>query len=384
MRILVDAIPFSGLLTGISRYLRNLYGAMEALDGPYTVEISYFNGKGVNLRMPPVAEPRTGAKRAATLWKLPDPAVFTLRCAHWLWYEQSLRRVVRKMPFDLYHETAFTPAAVRSVPEIYSLYDLSLLRYPETHPRERVWFFEFFKRRRMHHVTHILTLSQYVREEICHVLGWPLERVTAIPLAPAKVFRPKSRQEVAKARTKFCLPDDYLLFVGSMEPRKNIGLLMKALQICRSCIPLVLVGWEAWGEKGWLETARSQFPRRIFLLGYVDDETLASLYSGAAALVYPSLYEGFGLPILEAMACGCPVICSNAASMPEVAGGAARLVDPRNPEDLAAAIDELMGSTDRRKRLTQEGLRRAAQFSWERTARQTAALFRKVLQEAQS
>ncbi len=234
----------------------------------------------------------------------------------------------------------------------------------------------------MGYATHILTLSEYIRKEICEILRWPENRVTAVPLAPAEVFRPRPSEHVAAACRALGLPEDYLLFVGSLEPRKNIGLVIEALERCRFDIPLVLVGWEAWGEKRWLEAARSKgLEKRIFIVGYVDDETLARLYSGATALVYPSLYEGFGLPILEAMACGCPVICSNVSSMPEVAGDAARLIDPFDAEDLAAAIDEVIDSSAYRAHLFQKGLRRAAAFSWTRTARKTLAVFRKVIEE---
>lgn len=382
MRILVDALPLSGLVTGISRYLRSLYAAMEVMEGSSGIGIDYFDGRRGRFRMPPMAEPVAWAKNTAALWKLPDPAVFALRCVHWLGYENNLRRLARKRQYDIYHETTFAPAALSAVPQVFSLCDLSLLRYPETHPRERVWFFEFFRRRRMRYVTHILTISQYIREEICDILGWPPSGVTAVPLAPADVFRPRAQEDAAAARKTLHLPEDYLLFVGSLEPRKNIGLVVEALRRCRSDIPLVLAGWEGWGDKSWLEAVRSKgLKEKIFIVGYVDDETLASLYTGATALVYPSLYEGFGLPIVEAMACGCPVICSNVSSMPEVAGGAARLIDPSDPDDLAAAIDEVAGSPAYRADLSQRGFVRAEAFSWARTARETLGVFQAVIEE---
>ena len=382
MRILVDALPLSGLVTGISRYLRNLYGAMEVLEAASGDQVHYFDGRKLHFRMPPSAKPATWAKAVAGLWKLPDSAVFALRSLYWIGYESHLRHLSRRQRYDIYHETAFTPAAFSGVPQVFSLCDLSLLRYPETHPRDRVWFFEFFRRRRMPYATHILTLSQYIRDEICDVLKWPAERVTAVPLAPAKPFRPKADEDVAAARRTFGLPRDYLLFVGSLEPRKNIGLVVEALARCRTDIPLVLVGWEAWGDKSWLKAARSRgLCKRIYLLGYVDDETLACLYTGATCLVYPSLYEGFGLPIVEAMACGCPVICSNVASMPEVAGDAARLIDPEDPDDVAAAIDEVAASPGLRQDMVRRGFARAAAFHWQRTAEETRAVFRAVIEE---
>ena len=162
------------------------------------------------------------------------------------------------------------------------------------------------------------------------------------------------------------LPKDFLLFVGTLEPRKNLSLFVKALAVCEHDIPIVLVGWNGWGNDEWLKTAETKgLRKRIFTTGYVDEETLACLYSSALALVFPSLYEGFGLPVLEAMACGCPVICSNAASLPEVAGGAALLIDPFQVEDLALAMDKVVSDCTLREDLIRKGLLRSAQFSWE-------------------
>lgn len=380
MRIVVDALPLLGLATGISRYLRNLYGAMKALNGPSNMDVVYFDGARAHLSMPRVAKPALSSKITAALWSLPDPLVFALRCVHWLIYEHRLRQIIKAGHFDLYHATSFVPAALSNTPQVFSLYDLSLIRYPQTHPRERVWFFRFWKRRRMSCASHILTLSEFMRREICRVLQWSQDRVTAVPLAPAEHFAPRNPEAVASVRKRLGLPNHYLLFVGSLEPRKNIGLAVKALHRCRSDIPLVLAGWEAWGDKTWLETVPTgRRQPQIFRPGFVDDETLACLYSGATALIYPSLYEGFGLPILEAMACGCPVICSNTSSMPEVAGGAARLIDPGNPDDLAAAIDEVTGSAEYRQNLIHKGHARAAAFSWTRTARETQAVLSAII-----
>ena len=164
--------------------------------------------------------------------------------------------------------------------------------------------------------------------------------------------------------------------VGS---RKNLPLLIKALKMAKTKIPLIIAGWEGWGEKSWMvEIERLGLQQRVFIRGYVDDEDLARLYSGARALVYPSMYEGFGLPLLEAMACGCPVICSNAASLPEVAGNAAALFDAHDPEALAREIDRLIDESEFRNGLIRKGFDRSAQFNWGKSAQKTVDVFRKV------
>ncbi len=377
MKILVNAIPLVGLLTGISRYVRQLYHELEQIPN---IDVFYFDGIRVHRRMPDQAVPEEWIRSTASIWKLPDPIVFSLRSVFWLKYEWLLRRVCRAGSYDLYHETGFLPAALRDVPTVYSVYDLSLSKFRHAHPRERVWFHDFFFPRRIAYATHILTISDFIRQEASLALHIPASRISAVHLAPSSDFYPRQADRIQRVRERFEIPESYLLFVGSLEPRKNLALLMQALPRCHARIPLVLAGWEGWGDKDWLRSVSGFAPeKRIILTGYVDDETLACLYSGATAFIYPSLYEGFGLPILEAMACGCPVICSNVASMPEVAGDAAIQMDPSRIDELATAIDLLTGNKDIRRSLIGKGLARAAGFTWKRTADKTLEVFQKVL-----
>jgi alpha-1,3-rhamnosyl/mannosyltransferase len=144
-------------------------------------------------------------------------------------------------------------------------------------------------------------------------------------------------------------------------------------------IPIILVGWQGWGDKEWMRPINDhKLDGRVFFAGHVHDETLACLYTGAAAFVFPSLYEGFGLPILEAMACGCPVICSKAASLPEVAGKAALQVDPTDAEGLAHALEIVLTDSELRQTMIQQGIERAKQFSWQETAVKTLEVFNQV------
>jgi alpha-1,3-rhamnosyl/mannosyltransferase len=376
VKILVNSIPLKTLQTGIGRYVRNLYRAMETVAGG---GIRYFSGIRAAGGIPPGGSPRSSMKTIDTLWKLPDPAVFTLRVLHWLAYEGMLRRACGRERFDIYHETGFVPPDVRDVPIVYNIYDLSLLKHREKHPRERVWFFDHFFSRRFRGVAHVLTISEFVKSEIVDTFRVDPDRVSAIPLAPDPVFSPRRKEETDLVLKERGWPDEYLLFVGSLEPRKNLSLLMEALVMTREKIPVILTGWQAWGDKEWLERARRLgIGDRIRFAGYVDDETLARLYSGTAGLVYPSLYEGFGLPVLEAMARGAPVICSEASSLPETAGDAALYVRPDDAEGLAHCIDRLVRDTDLAGGLRKKGLERAASFTWDRTAVETLRLFRRV------
>jgi len=369
----------TGLLTGIARYLRNLYATMDQMD---QVQVSYFNGRKSVDSMPPLADAVQWQQATGAVRKLPESLVFGLRAARWLKYEHELNRLCKKKssnPFNIYHETAFTPAKITKIPTVFSIYDLSLRRYKETHPRERVWLFEYFIKTRLRYAGHILTISEFIRQEIIDEFNLSPSMVTAIPLAPDPLFKPCCPHHLEKTRIQYHLPKDYLLFVSSLEPRKNIDLIVDALEKVTVDIPLVLVGWQGWGEKHWLDKIKkTRLKNRVFFTGHIPDRDLQAIYTGATALIYPSRYEGFGLPIVEAMACGCPVICSNAASMPEVAGNAAVLIDPTNSDDLAQAIEIMVQDTEFRETIVTRGLGQSAQFTWQITAQQTLDLFKRV------
>jgi len=378
MKILVNAIPLKGLLTGISRYVRQLYTELEKLPG---VSVSYFDGLRVTDRMPEQADSMTWAISRKAVWRLPDSVVFAARCIHQLLFEANLRRLCGRGLFDLYHETTFFPAALYSIPQILTIYDLSLLKYASSHPRERIWFYNFFRKRRMPFASRILTISDFIKGEINSSLGISPEFVDTVHLAPAPLFSKRNTGEVNAALRRLALPQEFLLFVGSLEPRKNLPKLIEAMKIARSNIPLVLAGWEGWGDKEWLQTLKgSPLRDRIFITGHVSEEDLAFLYSAAKALVYPSLYEGFGLPVLEAMACGCPVICSKVASLPEVAGDAALFIDPADAEGLAQKIELIVNDQEVRKKYEILGKARANYFSWKKNAENTFEVFMKATQ----
>jgi glycosyltransferase involved in cell wall biosynthesis len=376
MNILLDAIPLDSLGTGISRYLRNLYSSLEKFSG---VTVYYYNGKRCTKKMPGGANAESWIKKTNFAWKLPDYMVFAYRTATWLGFEYRVRRLLANGGFHVYHETAFTPSAIKNVPQVFTLHDLSLMKYRAMHPRERVWFSDLFFDRRIHRATHIITVSNFVRSEICNEFPIDPDRVTTIWEAPDPSFFPRKREKIDEVIKRLKLPRDYLLFVGTLEPRKNLSLLIKALARGKDDIPIVLVGWKGWGDNQWWQVAKEAgITKRIFTTGFVDEESLSCLYSGALALVFPSHYEGFGLPLLEAMACGCPVVSSNAASLPEVAGDAAVFIDPNDDEDLADAMNKVVFDSEVRDKLKLKGLERAKEFSWERAAEKTLAVFGKV------
>jgi glycosyltransferase involved in cell wall biosynthesis len=229
----------------------------------------------------------------------------------------------------------------------------------------------------------IITPTETVKEELCAHLKVKPAKVTAIHEAPRQSFGPVSRETAAHVRKRLGIEDDFLLFVGTLEPRKNLATLLKAFaQIIHetSLRPQLVVA----GGEGWLmdETAAimrgEDICERLCLTGYLHDDDLRALYSSCRAFIYPSLYEGFGLPPLEAMASGAPVIASRAPALPESLGEAAILVDPLDVEGLARSIVDLINDGGRREKLIEQSRAHAAKFSWERTAELTYEVYRRV------
>lgn len=373
IRLIVNAIPLMYVTTGVGRYLRCLYEPLERLYG-HKLEISYFDGKKI-LKRPPQgpADLNRWSRQTELFWKLPFPVALCIRMGLHFQGEALFRIAARG--HDLYHEAAFFPFIPPSgLKTIFTIHDLSLLRFPQFHPKERVLFFRLFFRRRARKADSFLSVSAFTRSEVMKFLGLKEDKITVTPLAhDPRTFYPRSLQEVDKIRRRFTLPDQYFLFVGSGDPRKNIRVIPEALERAKIRIPLVIAGWSGWGQEEGQHGG-------VLSLGYASDEDLACLYSGALALVYPSLYEGFGLPVLEAMACGCPVICSRRASLPEVADNAALyLEDPSDPSELACLFREVVSNPKGCQVFAERGPIRASSFSWEKTARKTFKAFREIL-----
>jgi glycosyltransferase involved in cell wall biosynthesis len=217
------------------------------------------------------------------------------------------------------------------------------------------------------------------------LLEVPPAKVTTVHLAADDAYRPLSPPEVAPVMARYDLPQGYLLFVGTLEPRKNVPGLLSAYQLLLDQgvinAPLALIGGRGWlYEEIFRQVEALALERQVKFLHDVPDADLPALYNGAAVLVTPSFYEGFGLPALEAMACGTPVVVSNRGSLPEVVGPAGVLVDPETPEAIAAGLAGVLSDPEQQRRLAQAGLAQAATFSWERTARETRAVYRMVVE----
>jgi len=368
----------------------------------------------------PLAEPRTGVghytlelARALALiapsdrFELVSPAPFSssaleeinqanlsnLRAVHLKtsrirghWWAVGLPLYVTKARFDLFHGTNFeVPFWNRR--SVVTIHDLSALLHREKHRdslarRARLRLPIVAKLARK-----IITPTESVKREVCEHLRVKANKVIAIPSAARQSFRPVPSEQTVETRKRLAIEDDFLLFVGTLEPRKNLLTLLKAFdQIVRqtSLRPqLVIAGGEGWlMDETFLFIKDSGIGDRLRLTGYLGDDELRALYSACRIFIYPSLYEGFGLPPLEAMACGAPVIAGRVPALREVLGNAARLVDPLSVEALAGSIVDLIENDEERRRLASSGPQHAARFSWEQTARLTLNVYRDVMSEA--
>lgn len=267
-------------------------------------------------------------------------------------------------------------------PTVATIHDLSYLHYPQHHPRERILFMERNMPRTLAQASAIICDSEFIRQEIIGILKVPADKVTTVPLGVDPAFHPRDPVTLRPALGRHRLAGiPYLLAVSTLEPRKNLPRLLIAYarlpEALRARHPLALVG-----AKGWLnaELERHLAPLestgQLRRLGYVPQEELHALYAGAHAFAYPSLYEGFGLPLLEAMASGVPALSSNCSSLPEVAGDAALLTDPEDIDALTAGLERLLDDRSWREQARARGLAQARCFSWESCVEKTVEVYR--------
>jgi glycosyltransferase involved in cell wall biosynthesis len=283
----------------------------------------------------------------------------------------------------LLHSPDFIPPFGGGFRSVITIHDLNFVHFPQFLTPESARYYGQIPKA-VRRADHILTDSNATREDVINVLGVAPESVTTVYLAANPVYRPiTNRQEVRRTVQRYGLPPDFIIFVGTLEPRKNVPGLLRALRLLHERgydTNLAIVGRKGWlYEEIFSTLAELHMADCVHFLENVPNEDLARLYNAAQCLILPSYYEGFGLPPLEAMACGTPVIVSNRSSLPEVVGDAALLVDPDSPEDLSDAIARLLDDNTLQATLRHRGLIRASQFSWARAARETMEVYRQVL-----
>jgi len=288
----------------------------------------------------------------------------------------------RHYPFDVYHETNFVPVPT-GLPTVLNVHDLSVLLYPEWHPADRVGHHRRHFLDGLRRADRVLTISDAVKGELVAHCGVAPERIVTVHCGVSPAFRPHAAGEVAAARHRLGLPGRYFLCVGTVEPRKNLGMLFAAYcslpDEARAGCPLVVAGpwgWKSEAVRGYYERVGRH--RGVRHVGYVADADRPALYAGAAALLYPSFYEGFGLPPVEMLACGGRVVASTAAAVREVCGDAAEALDPADGDAWRDAMLRVVASPGPTPAEVEQRLRQAARYTWGRAAAETRAVYAAV------
>ena len=370
MRIIIDAQPLLEPLAGIGRYTRSLLEALAEIDSDNT----YFLYYGASLRqgranLPHFDNPNFQNKLIRFSGKL----------------FRFLTEKVRLFPvgsflgdYDIYHGLNYYVPDL-PFPSIVNIYDLSCVLFPHCFTRERLRDIRYKMNASVKRAEKIITGSEAAKADIVNLLNVAGDRIEVTPLGVDKLFRPVSDEKLTPLKKKYRLPERFILFVGTIEPRKNILRLVHAFHRLDRDISLVITGRKGWlFEEIFKEVKRLNLGERIIFLDFVSETDLPLLYNAASVFVYPSLYEGFGLPLLEAMACGAPVITSNKSSLPEIAGEAGILVNPEDAGEIREAIISVLDDDSMRQEMIRKGLERAKTFSWERCARETLRLYQET------
>jgi glycosyltransferase involved in cell wall biosynthesis len=374
MRIAIDGVPLAEPKTGIGHYTFELARGLAALAPEHDFELV------AHVPIETVVEGAFEESLPANL----RPVHARVNSLTRRWWTIGLPLYVQQNGITLFHGTNYKIPLWNRCRTIVTIHDLSLLLHSHTHEAELVRRAQLRLPATARMASKIITDSESVKREICEHLNVRPEKIAVVPLAPRRAFRPVAAEQAAQARRRLGVEDQFLLFVGTVEPRKNLLTLVRAFQELTQRTklrPQLVIA----GQKGWLTEElfalieQSGLGSRILFTGYISDEDLAALYSSCRVCVYPSLYEGFGLPPLEAMSCGAPVITSRIPVIMETVGDAAQLVEPTNVRELADSIAGICKNEEARRRLSTVGRERAAEFTWERTARLTLDVYREVL-----
>jgi len=303
-----------------------------------------------------------------------------------LWTHLRLSWEMARHPPDLLFVPAHVLPIVHPRRSVVTVHDLGYLYYPEAHRLLDRLYLDLSTRYNARAATHLIADSSATKRDLSERYGVEPAKITVVyPGYDVTVFQPvRNEKAIEVVKAQYGIAGDYILFVGTLQPRKNLTRLVKTFSLSNIQYPISNIQLVIAGKKGWLyeeifqQVEKLGLEGRVVFTGYVPEGDLPALLSGARLFVFPSLYEGFGLPVLEAMACGTPVVCSNTSSLPEVAEDAAVLVDPLDVEGLAAAIGRVLGDEELRAKLIERGFEQAREFSWDRCARETLDVLESV------
>jgi len=372
MTIYIDVSAAVHRRAGLGRYATNL---SKALHKAIPRDLALFHNREENWKPLPWTAGKDVASRSIGLGYKPWRLLIWLAQLGRLGFDKLLPGAL------LYHATEHLLMPLVEIPTVLTVHDLIFRLFPEHHKKLNYWYLNLTMPLYCKRASHIIAVSQRTKDDLLRLYGVPSNKVTVVHEAADDLFGAVPAQAMHVVRSKYGLPAEYAIFVGTMEPRKNLIRLFDALELLHSQgrgLPLVLVGSSGWLYEPILRRMEAMPDGTVIRLGYVPEEDLPPLYAAAAFSVLPSLYEGFGLPVLESMACGTPVACSATSSLPEVGGQAAMYFNPENADQIADTLDRLQSDVELRHELREAGKEQARCFSWERAAQETLSVYRQV------
>ncbi|MCK5862373.1 MAG: glycosyltransferase family 4 protein [Candidatus Hydrogenedentes bacterium] len=368
MRVGIEITPLTSTPTGVGYYVRHLLEALLELP-----ERPGYIGFSSGLHRPDMQGIPVDFRR------IPLPTRFLYQC----WASVGIPQVDRFLGgVDVYHAVNYVLPPVQRARRVLSIHDLCFLRHPEWASPKIVAPFQRTIRKDAHEADLVIACSEATKREIVELLELPPEHIRVIYDAADSLFHPvavdQAKEQVARA---LGIKESYLLFVGTREPRKNLSTLLEAFSQADIPQHLVIAGGAGWNSRELQDQVmRLNLESKVHFTGYIQDRSLfPALYSAAVAFVFPSWYEGFGLPVLEAMACACPVIASNTTSIPEVGGDAALYVAPDDVAAWVSALRQVVGDKALRDTMCKKGLEQAERFSWKRCAEETLDCYRSLV-----
>lgn len=362
-------------LTGLGQYTLNLARSLHQL---HACQLEFFDGAKWTNEL--VVKPKANTVKYRNLIRDHFPFAYPVKR---VFSQLSFSRASAK-DIDLYHEPNFL-AFHTKIPTVITVHDLSWINYPEVHPASRVRDMNRYFKRGLKQARHIITDSEFVRREFIEHYQYPECNITAIPLGVDASFVPRSVIETQDTLQKYALKHaNYFLVLGTLEPRKNLIVAINAFlqlpKLLRQENPLVIVGAKGWLDSGISKTIAPLIEsKELRLLGYLCQSELPHILAGAKALLFPSIYEGFGLPLVEAMACGTPVIASNSSSIPEVVGYSGILLNSQDVDGFTKAMKSIIEDAGLRNALSKMALERSKQFTWSKCALTTYSVYQQVL-----
>jgi len=371
-KLVIDSVPLLSPLTGIGRYIYEISKELEKRDA---FEINYFYGYYSDKLMNPSSKPtvkslKTIITRFTFIKKLVREIILLLG-------------KINAKSYDIYWEPNLLPNQnIKTKKLITTVHDFSFILHKEYHPKERIEYIDKYFTKNIIKSDMIITGSHFTKNEILQRLDFKEEQIEVIYHGiDHNLFQVYSNEDL---KVDFELPKKFILSVGSIEPRKNLIGLLEAysklsLEIKKE-YKLVIAGFKGWENKEIMALIEKN-QENIHYLGFISDKELSIVYNLASLFVFPSFYEGFGLPVLEAMACGTPVVCSDSSSIPEVGGDAVVYCDPNNTDDISNKIVQVLNDTELQKSMKVSGIKRAKEFTWEKSALQHIKVFQKVLSE---